>query len=288
MEFIAVVIALLVERFLHIDSYIGRFNWFQAYVHMLENALSKTGIFKGVLGLIIIVLPLLIVVGLVYYLLHSLFWGFTGFVLATIILIYCLGPRDFYTRFEAYFVAVVRDDAVAKEKAVDKLLCVVPEDATEVPRALTKSVFNHFNYEIFTVIVWFLFLGPLAAVLYRTIAEVHKYAHVKNSVLESMLPSATWAMQIIEWIPLRIMALGFALMGDFQKSFGYWLKNVIGAIKENYQFTQAVGLAALGILNESEGSHDMAEVKAALRLVDRTLILFIVIVAFFVLGALVY
>lgn len=288
MEFIAVVIALLVERYLHIDSYICRFNWFQAYIKQLENALSKTGLFKGVMGLIIIILPILIVVGLVYYLLHSLFWGFTGFILATLILIYCLGPRDFYTRFEAYFVAAVRDDAAAKEKAVEKLLCVVPEDAIDVPRALTKSVFNHFNYEIFTVIFWFLVLGPLAAVLYRIVAEVHRYAHTKDSSLESMLSSATWAMQIIEWIPLRIMALGFALMGDFQKSFGYWLKNVIGTIKENYQFAQSVGLAALGILSDSDGSHDMAEVKAALRLVDRTLILFIVVVGFFVLGALVY
>lgn len=288
MEFVVVVLALIIERFLHIDTYIFRFNWFQTYINKLQKTFSRTELFSGVLGLIIIVLPVLIVVSIVYYLLHSLFWGFAGFILATVILIYCLGPRDFHTRFEAYFVAVVRDDTEAKEKAAAKLLCIVPEDSKEIPRALTKSVFNHFNYEIFTVIFWFLFFGPVAAVLYRTVAEVHKYAHCKNSPLESMLPSATWVMQIIEWLPLRVMALGFALMGDFQKSFNYWLKYFASPIKDNYKYTQAVGLAALGITHGSDGTHDMAEVKAALRLVERTLILFVVITALFVLGAIIY
>ena len=288
MIFIALIIALILERFLHIDSFIFRFNWFPAYLQMMQNTFEKTGLFSGAVGLIITILPIVVVVAIVYYLLWSFLWGVIGLLLATAILVYCLGPRDIYTQFEAYFVAVVRDDAAGKTLAVQNLLCTLPENPEEIPRALTKSVFNHFNYCIFTVAFWFLILGPLAAVLYRTIAEVHKYAHMRGSSFESMLPSATWALNVMDWLPIRILTLGFALMGDFQKSFAYWLKNMGNGLKENYKFVQQTGLVALGITLENNGSHDMAEIKSALNLIDRTLVLMVVIVALVVAGAVIY
>lgn len=288
MEFIALIIALAIERFVHIDSYIPRFNWFKAYMDLMQSALGRTGLFKGVVALISLVLPIVVVVWGVYCLLASIAWGFVGFIFATLILIYCLGPKDLYTSFEAYFIAVVRDDKEAREKALKSLLCAPPENEANEARALTKSAFSHFYYGLFTCIFWFLIFGPLAPVLYRTIAEVHKQAHFKDSAFASVLPSATLALNIINWIPVRIAALGFALVGDFHLGFTYWFKNVISSLKENYSFCQGAGLAALSIVHDNDGSKDVAEVKSALLLIDRTLILFVVVVALFVLGAVIY
>lgn len=288
MSFIVLILALLTERFIHIDSYVHRFNWFESYLALLQKILQKSGLFRGIMGLILAVVPILIVVALVYYLFASFAWGFVGFILSIVILIYCLGPRDIYTRFEAYFVSVVRDDAEGQKKAAQKLACEIPKDTADVPRALTQSVFSQFNGSLFTVIFWFLILGPLAAVLYRCVAEVHKCAHGKNSHYSSMLASATWVMKIIEWIPNRIAALGFALMGDFHHGFSYWLRHAMSSIHENYTFIQETGLASLGITQSSDGTHDIAEIKSALRLVDRTLVLFVVVAALVVLGGIIY
>jgi len=288
MEFIALIIALAVERFVHVDSYISRFTWFKTYMDLMQSALGRTGLFNGTVALISLVLPIVIVVWIVYCLVASIAWGLIGFVLATIILIYCLGPKDLYTGFEAYFIAVVRDDKEARKQALDNLLCIPPEKEADEPRALTKSVFSHFYYALFTCIFWFLILGPLAPVLYRVIAEIHKQAHFKDSPFASILPSANMALNIIEWIPVRVAALGFALVGDFHHGFSYWFKHVISGLKESYNFCQEAGLAALGIIHEKDGSHDAAEVKSALLLIDRTLILFVVVTALFVLGAVIY
>lgn len=288
MEFIVLILALATERYLHVNSYIYRFNWFGHYLDLLQKIFSKTGLFSGCIGLTLAVAPIFIAVAIVYYLLGPWLGGFVGFILSLAILIYCLGPKDMYTSFEAYFVAVVRDDKEAKQKALQNLLCVIPENEADIPRTLTKSVFSHFNYSLFTVVFWYIIFGPLAPVLYRTIAEVHKAAHMKDSPYASMSASAAICMSIIEWLPLRIIALLYALVGDFHQGFNYWFKNLTNALQDNYAFSQECGLAAMGIVKQTDGSNDVAEVKSAIKLVDRSLILYVVIVALIVLGAVIY
>ncbi len=288
MEFIVLIIALLLERFVHVESYVKRFSWFKTYLDFIKAAVDKTGLMKGYPGLLICVLPILIVVWIVYSLLDSIAFGFVGFVLALLILVYTLGPKDLYYAYEKFFLAQVQNDPQARADSLKDLLCEIPDTSEAQNEALCKHVFTQYNHCLFTVIFWFILLGPMAALLYRLVAQVFTEAHTKDSPYQKLLPEVSCVLKIIEWLPIRVAGILFSLMGDFHHGFGYWLRHVGSGLKQNYEFIQNMGLAALGIQKETEVSFDTAKIKAALRLIDRSLITFVVIVALFVLGAIIY
>src|SRR5437016_11207242 len=108
MKLIIILLALAAECFLHLGVYTYRFNWLPSYLNVLKNTFAKTGIWKGIWGIIIALLPMLVLVGLLSCFLSHILLGFPGFLFSLIVLFYCLGPRDLYLDFEAYFIAQIK------------------------------------------------------------------------------------------------------------------------------------------------------------------------------------
>lgn len=288
MKLIIILIALGLERFTHIGSFAQRFNWFSKYLALCNKVFQKANLWQGSIGVVLAVLPLLIVVAIVYYSVCGFFHGLFGVVLAAIILIYCLGPKDLYSNLENYFVAKVQDNKESAQKALDNILVEKPEDETLLSRAVTKSIFIQYNARLFAVCFWFVILGPLGAVLYRVVSELTKASAEKDSPEGSMQQTSTLVQSILDWIPVRLMSLGFALMGDFMHGFGYWLKNATSGFDKNNEIAEKSGLIAMGLNDKSAAKADVNENKNALALVDRNSIVFLVVVALFVLGAWIY
>jgi len=145
-----------------------------------------------------------------------------------------LGFRQFSHHFTA-----IRDalDAGDESRARELLARWQQVDASELPRSeLVRHVIEHSvlaaHRHVFGVFAWFsvlaaLGLGPAGAVLYRSSEFVSRYWRYKNRVThqpasEALQAAAAAAWRVIDWLPARITALGFAVMGSFEEAIDSW------------------------------------------------------------------
>jgi adenosylcobinamide-phosphate synthase len=110
-------------------------------------------------------------------------------------------------------------------------------DAADLPCSeIVRHVIEHSviaaHRHVFGVLAWFSILaaaglGPAGAVFYRMGEFVSRYWAHKNGA--SMQPSSIWVQQaadrawrLIDWLPARITALGFAVVGSFEDAIDCW------------------------------------------------------------------
>lgn len=110
-------------------------------------------------------------------------------------------------------------------------------DALDLPRSeIVRQVIEHSviaaHRHVFGVLAWFsvlaaLGLGPAGAVFYRMSEFVSRYwAHKSGASLQ---PSSIWVQQAaarawntIDWVPARVTAIGFAVVGSFEEAIDCW------------------------------------------------------------------
>lgn len=287
MKFIILLISLGLERGLHIGRYLYRFSWFEKYVDFLYLSLNKTGLWRSFSAVGFIVIPLLLIVAIVYYSLHSLLFHIIGYLIALFVLLYCLGPDDLYVALNRYFFACESGNDEAGFTHIEKFVGEKPSNPGELHRAVTKSIFVHFNENIFAVLFWFVILGPLGAVLYRSVSLTRIYAQKEGSQHAEIGSSAQYCQYVLDWIPVRLLALGYALVGDFMPTFKYWLSHVLSGLQTTAEIASQSGLIALDSENMPVENVSVQENKLALNLVDRTLIVYVVVLALVVIGRLI-
>jgi AmpE protein len=77
------------------------------------------------------------------------------------------------------------------------------------------------NYRHYTaVILWFAACGAAGAILYILIREMGSKLSNNNEQVSNQVKRL---LSIVDWIPVRITALGFLLVGHFSRAFPTWL-----------------------------------------------------------------
>lgn len=281
MQLLAVLMSLCIERLVNPGLFLHRFAWFPAYLNYLQTKLPRSLMEHKFLGLAIISLPILIVAALVYYLLGGLANDMVKELIGIIILIYCLGPGDNRRQLEGFIGAIKEQDI---ERAND-YLDFLPTGVACRERAVSERAILSFNEEIFTVLFWYSLLGPLGALFYRVSGLTGQYAQTEFANLYA----ANHALKgILEWLPIRLLGLSFTLVGNFTASFHFWVGKIISSYEYNHDFLQTIGLYAVGADLNDPSLATIEENKALLGLFDRSLIIWLVALALFNLGALAY
>ena len=175
MKLLVIVLCLLSERFLvHVSSH-NRFRWFAIYGNAMEQQLSKIPFLSFPwLMLVLALLPMLLVVFLAFHFFSNGLFGFVGLMLNVIVFYCCVGPVNPF-----YPVRAV----TAETKSED-----------EIGVYLAAS-----NGQLFSVICWYISLGPMAALAYRLISLSQNQKAVSQQAL--------WLTQLLDWFPARITAL---------------------------------------------------------------------------------
>jgi adenosylcobinamide-phosphate synthase len=180
-----------------------------------------------------VVLPSVAAVGVHWALALTLGWPVA--VLWSVAVLYVtLGFRQFSHHFTN-----IRDalDAGDEAKARELLAQWQQVDASELPRSeIVRHVIEYSvlaaHRHVFGVLAWFSVLaafgfGPAGAVLYRMSEFVARYWKHRNrtqtqpaSVALQSAAARAWAA--IDWLPARITALAFAVVGSFEEAIDCW------------------------------------------------------------------
>jgi adenosylcobinamide-phosphate synthase len=177
--------------------------------------------------------PSLIALTLHWILISFLGWPF-AVLWSVAVLYFTLGFRQFSHHFTDIRDALELGD---EERARQLLAQWQQVDASDLPkREIVRHVIEYSvlaaHRHVFGVLCWFsllaaLGLGPMGAVMYRLSEFVARYWKYKSTtqqqpVSQALQTVATRAWWLIDWLPARITALGFAVVGSFEDAIDAW------------------------------------------------------------------
>lgn len=242
MELLVIVLCLLSERFwVHTRSH-QRFHWFLAYGSRLSACLRA--VFSYMHPWVILaftVLPIWLGAMLVWHGIQHVLFGVLGLLFSLGTFYYCLGPVNPFYPVHAKAVAHLTDEDLGVYLA-------------EV------------NGQLFAVLTWYLVAGPLGLVAYRLISVSQRLSMVHRP--------AIFLTQLLDWVPARMTALLYLLVGSFQTGFSVYRKRFFSAPSHNDVLLSDCGLAALSLEHRRKKSMRHAE-----RLVEHATIIFLVLMA---------
>lgn len=175
---------------------------------------------------------------LISLLIHGALLYFVGWPVAILwsvaVLYVTLGFRQFSFHFTQ-----IRDALADGDEALARQLLAEWQqiDASELPRSeIVRHVIEHSvlsaHRHVFGVLAWFsilaaLGLGPTGAVIYRLSEFVVRYWQHKSKthlepVSEALQMIATEAWRLIDWVPARLTAISFAVVGSFEETIDGW------------------------------------------------------------------
>ncbi len=95
--------------------------------------------------------------------------------------------------------------------------------ASEVARlAIEQALLSSHRY-VFAPLLWFALLGPAGALLYRLAQVLHElWGERGGAEIGEFGRFARQAFELIDWLPLRVTAAFFAIVGDFEDAVHCW------------------------------------------------------------------
>ncbi|MDB5829409.1 MAG: cobalamin biosynthesis protein CbiB [Variovorax sp.] len=234
MSFFAILCALLIEQVrplaFHNPIYGGVLAWTRWTSRNFDAGKPHHGWIAWALAVFV---PTLIGLGVHWLLILTL--GLPFAVLWSIAVLYVtLGFRQFSHHFTG-----IRDALDDGDEPLARALLAEWQrvDAADLPRSeIVRHVIEHSviaaHRHVFGVLAWFSILaafglGPAGAIFYRMSEFVARYwAHKSDAANQ---PSSVWVQQaaaqawgVIDWLPARITALGFAVVGSFEEAIDCW------------------------------------------------------------------
>lgn len=277
MTLITVLLVIAAEFYFKWGEEYRRFDWFDALQIKISDSLSDKPFYEKWGGVALVLLAPLAILALLLSFIPDFIYGLVFFLASCAVLFLSLGPKSLSTSFSDYFSAMERGDAEAGFLGLqrEKVLEDIPE-GDDLVRNTTRAILVESQTRYFGVIFWFIFLGPYGALFYRL---SHLYREIcKNEQNEEHLSLLEQLIHIIDWAPARITSILFLLTGDFVSGF-YRVKDyLVDLTADNRHLITETGIAALGVDMQSTND-DYKENRDAIAMVDRTVIIYLVVVA---------
>ncbi len=284
MTFLAILIALLLERIAPNLVDYRHFRWLRGY-SLQMNDLFRIERLGAWLALIVLILPLLLAAWFLSGIFENSLSGLFNLVFEVFIVFMCLGPRDLDKEVEQYLDAIEIGDDSRKLNAASRLTGESKEkNLDDQVSRVCKSLFVEANRRIFAILFWFALIGPVAAVLYRLLQQFR---------LQNIIPEAqaqfkqniSLLIGLMDWIPARISLFAFMLSGSFEeglKAFRAGCQNAVDVYDENHELLQKVGYHALSLPFSTENmGQGMDLIRKSRGLILRSLTVWLLIVFLF-------
>lgn len=300
MTLFSLIFALLLEQWRPAGDRNRLILLFFAYADALERYFN-TGVRRhDIAAWVAAVAPVLILTGWIYYFLHNLSpllaWAWN-----VVMLYLTMGFRQFSHSFTEIKDALKNGDLLLARKLLREWRGVPGDELSnqEISRITIELALIHSHRYVFGIIACFVLLpGPLGPVLYR-LAELLSERWSDPGVQEQERESdafghfAAKAFEVIDWLPARLTAVGFAIAGNFEDAVYCWRAQAASWIDQAQGIVLASGAGALGVrlgdsLREAGGRYyrpelgvgdeaDMDFLQSTVGLIWRSLVLWLLL-----------
>jgi cobalamin biosynthesis protein CobD/CbiB len=250
MTVLALIVALLIEQARPLDDRSALVRPLDAALRFLDHNLNAGQAQHGTAAWFLAMVPALVATLAAYYaLLHvsvllALAWNVA-------VLYLTMGFRQFSHHFTDIHRALIDGDLPRARRLTREWRGRPAEDlnTVEVARVAIEEAFAASHRHVFGVLFWFALLpGPAGAVLYRlALALRHQWGDRDGAVADGFGGFARRAFGIIDWLPLRLTATGFAIVGNFEDAVYCWRQQAARWRDPELGIVLAAGAGAIGV-----------------------------------------
>lgn len=251
MTFLSILCALLLEQMKPLRADNPIYAEIKALAVRMEAWFNAGHASHGRTGWFLMLLALTAPAAVVHWVFKYYDWFIARFVWDVLIVYLTLGFRHYSHYFTSIQLALnAGDEAAARTLLAEwTKLDTVGLEANEISRIAVEKALITTHRNVFGVFFWFLMpIGPAGAVLYR-VSEYLSRAwnepeHMRN---EAFGEFATRAFYWIDWIPVRLTAVAFAVVGNFEDAIYAWRNFAHRWSDEARGIILAAGGGAMGV-----------------------------------------
>ena len=255
-------------------------NVYKKYISIIKNYVSKK-LVQNILFPITLIIFILISTYLLEHYIHLFF----SFVLNLIILVYCLKPNEYNEKIEDIKFSIENGNDIPEDDRLKYLTASLSDkksnnDITQI----INNLFYNSTRSIFTVLFWFLFLGPAGSLgyivldyfIYEKDIRIDKKSKKELKII----------IGLIEYIPVRLSVFSFAIVGNFENSLKAWknLKNNTDLHKGNIDLVNTIGLSSFKIIDNNEEDALLEKLSYIQTIISRSLLAWLSFVMFLIIG----
>lgn len=208
MSFLVLLLVLWVEKF---SSWRRTLQRDGLWLGVLQRALQRPGWDRHpwLILAMVVLLPVLLAGG-VLLAVQPLIYGWLLLPLHLLIVVYSLGRGDLQAALGPFRDNWRRGDAEAAYLVAQRDLALEAEGESDLLQQVQGHLLWQSYQSFFAVIFWYALLGPLAALAYRLLALT-----VEHGQQEALRERAAQLRHGMDWLPVRVLAAAFALVGNF-------------------------------------------------------------------------
>ncbi len=247
---LTIILAVLLDHWLgepkkyHPLIFFGRLATYTEKKLIQSNAHSFKLRLRGVLALMLMVIPFTAVI---YFLTQ---WPTINRIISPVILYFCIAPTSLKQHANEVFLALEQNKLSLAQTKVALIVSRETKNmsSSEVRKATIESVLENGADAVFAPLFWFILLGPTGAILYRLCNTLDAMWGYKNQRFIHFGWATARFDDILNWLPARLTAFSYALMGETKTAFHCWKNQASLLDSPNAGPVMTAGAGALNIL----------------------------------------
>jgi cobalamin biosynthesis protein CobD/CbiB len=249
LKFLSLLAALLVEQMHPLREGNPVHTSFERYAAMLERQLNAGGHHHGVIAWLLAVGPLALATVLIYFALNAVS-PVLGWAWNIAVLYVTMGFRQFSHYFTQIMHALREHDLDRAREYVARWRREPAAEftANEVARVAIELALVGSHRQVFGPIAWFLVLGPAGPIIYRASAVLADvWGRRRDAEFGDFGMFAQKAFYWLDWLPARLTAASFAVVGNFEDAVFCWRTQALAWARGAHGIIVATGGGALGV-----------------------------------------
>ena len=255
MSLLTLIITLLLEQWRPLSTRKYLSGWLSGYAQFFQRQFNANQQGHGIVAWLLAVLPLLISVMMIFWLLCSVH-PLLGLAFNVLVLYLTMGFRQFSHYFTDIHLALRNGDLDEARELLTRWRGVSANkfNAEEIARVTIEEALRASHRYVFGVMVWFVLFstfglgGAAGALLYR----LGQFLSARWSAGDDAEPEvfgdfARKAFYMLEWLPIRLTAMTFAITGDFEDTIHCWRTQAASWPDPEMGILLASGAGALGV-----------------------------------------
>jgi adenosylcobinamide-phosphate synthase len=197
---------------------------------------------RGALLVVALVLPWVVLAALAARLPHS--W-----LVDLLVLYLAIGWRSLVEHGRAVASALEAGDLPLARRRVAFLVSrdTAALDEEGVAKATVESILENGNDALYGALFWFMVAGAPGVVAYRLVNTLDAMWGYRSPRYRRFGWAAARLDDLMNWVPARLTALAYALVGDTRRALGCWRRQGRAWKSPNAGPVMAAGAGALGI-----------------------------------------
>ena len=248
---IASLLALALDRLIPDKAGLDPFSWYRDWAYSIEQRFN-TGVRKqGWAALLLAILPIMFTILIGRFVLGEISW-LLRFIFDVVILYFCVNLHRLNSKATELASALEKGRLLDANEYLRQLSGNSSrENEAEISSASVKAVLFDLNASAIAPLFWFLLFGPVGVVTQRMCIVLDYIWGRDSEQFKEFGKPIISVNRILGWVPARLTALSFAIVGNFEEAINNWLRRS-DAWSDNRDTLQAAGFGAMHLQYATE------------------------------------